>query len=389
MSRRDKPPSLRRFLSVITLYGIVLGSAVTKTREFLKRRGPELRQTLRVTIATGVAYVAFRLLDLQQGYWAVFTVLIVMQGSIGGTLGAATERMIGTLAGAVFGGLAAAFHSNTSVGVGIALVLVTFVTIWSAAVRPQLRVAPVTAAIMLLTEPAGAPVGEFVIDRIIEIGLGGLIGVLATVLIFPARSHAVVVARSVAVLTRITRLLVSEADALDRGEALIPSNEHPALRQALMAVEQAMKDAERERASRLADHRIPSAVPRTLWRVRNDLVAIGSALREPLPAPIAGTLAPAAAKLLRAEAELTERCAAALNAVTVVSRNDVAAAHLAFTETFSGLRQSGEMRALDFNAVGRTFGLAFTLDSLHRDLTDLADRIDEITTGVPERTATA
>lgn len=361
-------------------------SIAARTREFLMRRAPELRQTLRVTIAAAAAYAAYKSLGLQQGYWAVFTVIIVMQGSIGGTLGAATERMIGTLAGAVVGGLAAAFHSNTTIGVGIALVLVTGATVWGAAVRPQLRVAPVTAAIMLLTEPAGAPVEQFVLDRIIEIGMGGLIGVLAMVLIFPARSHAVVVARSVAVLRRIQKLLLSEADALERGEALVPSTEHPALRQALAAVEQALKDADRERASRLADHRIPPAIPRTLWRVRNDLVAIGGVLRTPLPPQVASTLAPAAARLLRAHAELTERCATALNAVTVVSRNDVTAAHLAFTETFSGLRQSGVMRALDFNAVGRVFGLAFTLDGLHRDLTDLADRIDEISTGIPERT---
>ncbi|MFX6778531.1 hypothetical protein ABTH52_20090, partial [Acinetobacter baumannii] len=86
--------------------------------------------------------------------------------------------------------------------------------------------------------------------------------------------------------------------------------------------------------------------PRTLWRVRNDLVAIGNVLREPLPAAIASTLAPAAAALLRAEAELTQRCANALDAVTVVPRTDLPAVHLAFTETFSGLRQSGVMRAL-------------------------------------------
>lgn len=365
-----------------------MSSAAAKTREFLTRRAPEMRQTIRVTVATGVAYIAYKLLGLQQGYWAVFTVLIVMQGSIGGTLGAATERMIGTLAGAVLGGLAAAFHSNTSTGIGVALVLVTCATVWGAAIRPQLRVAPVTAAIMLLTETTGAPVEQFVVDRIIEIGLGGLIGVLATVLIFPARSHAVVVARSVAVLTRVQRLLSSEADALERGEALIPSSEHPALRQALMAVEQAMKDADRERASRLADHRIPAAIPRTLWRVRNDLVAIGNVLREPLPAQIAAILAPTAARLLRAEAELASRCATALDTASKLSRNDVSAAYQAFTETFSGLRQSGEMRTLDFNAVGRTFGLAFTLDSLYRNLADLSDRIDEIAADIPERTAT-
>ncbi len=69
-----------------------MSSIAARTREFLTRRAPELRQTLRVTIATGAAYVAYKSLGLQQGYWAVFTVIIVMQGSIGGTLGAATER---------------------------------------------------------------------------------------------------------------------------------------------------------------------------------------------------------------------------------------------------------------------------------------------------------
>jgi hypothetical protein len=66
--------------------------------------------------------------------------------------------------------MAAAFHPHTTLGVGIALVLVTCATVWAAAIRPQLRVAPVTAAIVLLTDPAGAPVEQFVLDRIIEIG---------------------------------------------------------------------------------------------------------------------------------------------------------------------------------------------------------------------------
>ncbi|MBN9582682.1 MAG: FUSC family protein, partial [Afipia sp.] len=61
-------------------------SIVTRTREFWTRRKPELRQTLRVTVATAVAFVAYKLFGFEQGYWAIFTVLIVMQGSIGGTL---------------------------------------------------------------------------------------------------------------------------------------------------------------------------------------------------------------------------------------------------------------------------------------------------------------
>ena len=104
---------------------------------FWTRRGPELRQTLRVTVAAGAAFVAYKLLNLQQGYWAIFTVLIVMQGSIGGTLGAATERMIGTLAGAVLGGIAAALHDDSPYKLGTALVIVTGLEIGRASCRER------------------------------------------------------------------------------------------------------------------------------------------------------------------------------------------------------------------------------------------------------------
>lgn len=352
-----------------------------RLRNLLTRRASDLRQTVRVTVAVAAAYAVYKILDLQQGYWAVFTVLIVMQGSIGGTLGAAIDRMMGTIGGAVFGGIAVAMHTGTALSLGIVLVVVTALATLVAGIRPQLRTASVTAAILLLTAPPDVQATSFVIDRIVEIIIGGVIGVLATVLIFPARSHALVVARSALVLERIRKLLVSQAEAIERGEALAPSSEHFALRQSLSSVEQAMKDADRERASHLADHDIPPAVPRTLWRVRNDLVAVGATLNEPLPEKVTATLGPAAAALLSADAELAGRCASALRATRTVERGDSHLARLAFANTFDELRQTGVMGALDFDAVARVFGLGFTMERLHRDLSDLADRIDEIATG--------
>lgn len=352
-----------------------------RLRSLLTRRASDLRQMVRVTIAVAAAYATYKILDLQQGYWAVFTVLIVMQGSIGGTLGAAIDRMIGTIGGAIFGGIAVAMHTGTALSLGIVLVVVTALATLAAAIRPQLRTASVTAAILLLTAPPDVQATSFVIDRIVEITIGGVIGVLATVLIFPARSHALVVARSATVLERIQKLLVSQAEAIERGEALTPSTEHFALRQALSGVEQAMKDADRERASRLADHDIPPPVPRTLWRVRNDLVAVGATLNEPLSKKVAATLGPAAAALLRAEASVAGRCAIALRASKTVERGDGHLARLAFANTFDELRQTGVMQTLDFDTASRVFGLGFTMERLHRDLSDLADHIDEIATG--------
>jgi uncharacterized membrane protein YccC len=331
-----------------------------------------------VIAATAAAFAAYKTLGLHEGYWAVFTVLIVMQASIGGTLGAATDRLLGTLLGAVLGGIGAAFGRTDTVELGLVLVTVTGIAALVASIRPRLRIAPVTAAIMLLSAPPGAPVELFVRDRIIEIGLGGVIGVLAAMLILPARSHGVVIARTLAVLSHIEAMLRAQADALTAGLALPSSPQHGALRQALAAVELAMKDADRERASRLADHGIPASVPRTLWRIRNDLVLSGRALDEPLPPAAMAALARPSAAMLTAHAALAARCSAALRNGGTVERGDVETCYRTFGTALDVFRRSDAAATLDFEASGRVFGLAFAAGRLHRDLLDLAGRVDEI-----------
>ncbi len=344
----------------------------------IKANADSLRQTVRVIAGTAAAFAAYKTLGLHEGYWAVFTVLIVMQASIGGTLGAATDRLLGTLLGAVLGGIGAALGRTDTLELGLVLVTVTGIAALVASVRPRLRIAPVTAAIMLLSAPPGSSVEIFVRDRIIEIGLGGMIGVLAAMLILPARSHGVVIARTLAVLSHIERMLRAQADALTTGLALPSSPEHAALRHALAAVELAMKDADRERASRLADHGIPAAVPRTLWRIRNDLVLSGRALDEPLPPAAMAALAKPSAAMLIAHAALATRCSEALRTRGKVDRGDVEACYRMFGTALDLFRRSEAAATLDFDASGRVFGLAFAAGRLHRDLLDLAGRVDEI-----------
>lgn len=335
---------------------------------------------------TAAAFAVYQAFALPQGYWAVFTVIIVMQGSLGGTLGASTDRMLGTLLGAVVGGAAATLRPHGAAGLGVALVASVGLTAVAAALRPRFKVAPVTAAIMLLSSSGGLRPETAAVFRVAEIALGGLIGVLAAAFVLPARSRALVSERAAAVLDRLAVLFHHHAEALESGRGLDPHPDHAALRAALGAVEAALADAELERSSRLGDHRVPPAVPRTLWRVRNDLVSVGRAADRPLPAPVAGALGPAAATLLRAEAELAGRCAAALRAGTSAPRGDIAARHDAFEAAFGELRRAGLTRGLDFDAAGRVFGLAFALESLHRNLAELAERVDEMGAGRPERT---
>ncbi|QJU57919.1 FUSC family protein [Sphingomonas sp. AP4-R1] len=343
----------------------------------LDRYGSQLRQAARVLIGCALTYTAYRMLHLAQGYWAVFTVIIVLQGSIATTLGAALDRLFGTIAGALIGGIATVAIQHGDVTIGVALVVVVGITAFAAAVRPQLKVAPVTAAILLLTQPQGMPVLHFVIDRIVEIALGGLIGVAVSVLVFPARSQPLVIARAAAVLEQMQRILGVLAAAVgDTGTPAL-AGEHGPLRAALGAVEQAARDAERERASGLAYGAPPPVIARALWRIRNDLILVARAIDLPLPAPAAHLIAAPATALLAAEAEYAGRCATALRAGTAAATGDEQPLYQAFEEAFGSLRQSGLIRTMDFADAGRVFGLAFAIEILHRDLADLGGRLGQ------------
>jgi len=341
----------------------------------------DLSQAVRLMAAVGVAFAVYELFRLPQGYWAVFTVIIVMQGSIGGTLDASVDRMFGTAAGALVGGTAAALVPHTSWALGTALVVCVGATALLAASKPRFKVAPITVAIMLLSSSGGMNPVDAALFRVLEIGVGGVLGVLATLFVLPARSGPRVAALAATALDRMVGMLTAFAKALDAGVTLEIRPDHGELRRELTAVEAAMADAEREHVSRLARHAIPAALPRTLWRIRTDLVSVERATGSALPLEVAPTLGPAAARLLRAEAALAGRCAAGLRQDSAVERQDIASRHDDFDAVFAGLRAGGRMRSLDFDAAGRVFSLAFALQGLHRDLNDLANRVDELATG--------
>jgi len=365
----------------VTAWRVIARQALTT----LRSSGSEARQALRVMVGTALAFAVYRAFDMPQGYWAVFTVVIVMQGSIGGTLSASIDRAKGTALGAAVGAAAALLHPHTPVGLGAAMTVAVGITAYAASLYPSLKVAPVTAVIMLIT-PQGVAISplESAAFRVLEIVIGGVVGVLAMVLIFPARSTALVVAKVQAILDLMAEVMEGYAASM-AGAAQAAPDTTPGgdvqlrIRTGLAAVEAAMADADRERSTRLGAHRLSDALPRTLWRVRNDGVSVSRALA-PLPEVVAAVIGPAVTALMRAEAAFMRRCGEALAAGGRVDRGERDLALAAFETAMADLRRSGVTHDLDFDAVGHVFGLAFALESLHRNLTDLADRIDEAMT---------
>ncbi len=360
---------------------------------FLSTHRAEARHTARVMTAVLAAYILYATLDLPQGYWAVFTTLIVMQASIGGTVGASVDRMYGTVLGAVVGGGAAALRTLSPVGLsptglGVALVLSAGFTAYVAMLRPNMKVAPVTAAIMLLSSAGKLGPLHAAAYRVVEIGIGSVIGVAATLLIFPARSRKVVAERTGSVLASLAELLGHYAQWLERAEvepleALHPL--HDRIRAEIGTVEQAVNDTERERAARLGYHHLSPATPRTLWRVRSEAIAIGRALRTPWPQALRGRLAEPGARMLRADAVFLEACRTALQANATVTRGELAIRHDEVQAAVATLRSERLTQALDLDTVGALFSFAFALESLYGHLGDLADRIDEAALGRPTR----
>jgi uncharacterized membrane protein YccC len=354
---------------------------IAKAREAatdLLSRGAEVRQTVRVMAGTVLAFAIYRVFNLPQGYWAVFTVVIVMQASIGGTLAASIDRTKGTALGAVVGAFAAWVHPPTTIGLGAAMTLAVGLTAFLAAIRPSLKVAPVTAVIMLII-PVGTSISPLVAAgyRVLEIVIGGVIGVGATLLIFPARSTSVVSAKTQEALGLMGDVLDGyAADLSGRTSAQDHEAVQMRIRNTLTAIETAMTDAGLERSSRLDSHGLTQALPRTLWRVRNDVISVSRALG-PLPPNIADVIAARTAELMTGEAAFMRQCGSALLATTRVDRRGREEALTAFEAAMEALRRSRATHDLDFDAVGHVFGLGFALESLHRNMTDLADRIDE------------
>lgn len=334
-----------------------------------------LAQTLRVMVACLATYGLTGLLGLKQGYWAIFTVLIVMQGSLGATATAAFDRLIATIAGAVLGGVVVMATPRDPVAVGASLIVMSGVLTFAAVRQPRLRGAALTSAIVLLTRSPDIPVGIFVIDRIIEITLGGAIGVMASRFILPVRSRGAMIARFCEILNTMAQLLNAQADAVARGEALVSAEANIALRQSLVATEAVLNDARRERAMGLVREDVSDGIPRTLWRIRNGIAQISQILRTPFPPTAMAIVGPAVEGMLRAHAQSAQDAASALSDGAAPVQDSQAAE--AFERAFVTLQHSDEARAIPFDEMGRVFGMAFSLRRMQQDFHDLGERIAE------------
>jgi uncharacterized membrane protein YccC len=351
--------------------------------DWLAQHRPEAGLTLRMSAAGLIAFAAAHLIGLTQIYWAVLTAVIVTQASIGGSLKAMIDRFLGTIGGAGWGvavTLAIPHHGVLATGFALAVALVPLAAV--VAFRPSYRIAPVTAAIVLLAYPnQGGGVVEAALERVFEIGLGSVVALGVLLVVAPARAHELLCSAGQDALVQMAeqvKLLLGAATApLDPAAV---QELHDRIRAAVERAAAAAGEVDRERRSYITAAPDPDPLVRTLRRLSHDLIIIARAL---LPAPLTET---AATRLAQPVATIAAALAAAFTQIgaALASRSDppdlaaVAQALAGFEAELSALRRDGVTRALPEEAVERIFGLAFGFEQIGRNLAELAGRVREL-----------
>jgi uncharacterized membrane protein YccC len=348
---------------------------------WLGRRRAELRLALRVTVAGVSTYALATALGLPQGYWAVFTSVIIIQASVGGSLKATVDRLIGTISGGAYGAIVATLIPHTQpVTLGVALAVALAPLAILSALNAAFRVAPVTAIIVLLGA-VGQHTGPVMsaLERVMEISLGSFVGLAVTLLVLPARAHGVLTTaagRTLDLLAQLMPLLL--AGLTERCDVAAIQDLLDKVRVAMTRLETATDEAIRERRSHLTDEPDPEPFLRTLLRLRHDLVMIRRATTEPLPEPIRTRLAPALADVSAAAASFQRDTGVALAERRAAPPLDaVEAAFHGFSEALMALRGEGLIRALPVDDVGRLYAFSFGLEQLRQHFGDLFNRTAE------------
>jgi uncharacterized membrane protein YccC len=341
----------------------------------LRRRRVQLALAVRTTIAAMVALALAQLLHMPLPLWAVITAVIVTQMSVGRSLKASFDYLVGTLGGAVYGGaVAVLIPHNSEIALLAVLALVIAPLAFIATVNPRFAAAPVTAIIVLLLPQLthGSAISS-AIDRVLEVALGGVTGAIVSVILLPSNAHPLIVAAAARTLNLMAgalgELLAGLAEGLDF-EALHRIQD--GIGQALAKMNEVGAEAEHERAAGLAVGPDTGPLLRMLLRLRHDLVMIGRAATAPLPEPFRTRLAPALAQAGAATADYLRASAAALQAKrTPPPLEAIDTALRGYAAEIEALRREALTRSLSAEDLERLFALGFALEQIRNNLKDL------------------
>ena len=142
---------------------------------------------LKTACAAVLAYVTTTLFNLEFGYWAVISTVIVMQIYVADSVEMCLYRFSGTSIGALIGVLVLLIIPKNNLFIGIALFFTIGFCSFLTRYKARYRMAAITVVIIIMTGIDAENIFVFGISRVFEITIGIFCAFLVSVLIFPKR----------------------------------------------------------------------------------------------------------------------------------------------------------------------------------------------------------
>jgi uncharacterized membrane protein YccC len=341
----------------------------------LRGNKTQLSLAIRLAVAAVAAYAIAKALHLMLPLWAVLTSLIVTQMSVGRSLKATRDYMLGTVGGAVYGGAIAMLIPHSGEGGLLALLVLAVAPMaFIGAINPSLSAATVTAVIVLLVPAMNhANPLDSTIDRLFEVTVGALTGLVVSFLVLPSRAVSQIRINAAQLLELLAAAFAELLAGLTRGldnDALHRIQD--GIGTAMASLHATGLEAERERATHLSSGPDTGPLLRTIQRLRHDVVMIGRASVVPLPANVQARLARPLSDVSKAIVDYMRAAAVSLrNASGTVEIRPVDAALQAYAAEVAALRSEGLIRGVPADVAERFFALGFSLEQMRQNLNDL------------------
>jgi uncharacterized membrane protein YccC len=353
-------------------------------------RRVHLALALRVTLAAIVALVVAQAVNIPLPLWTVLTAVIVTQMSVGRSLKASADYLMGTIGGAIYGGLVAIVIPHDT---ELALLVVLFIAVAPlalfAATRPNMNVVPITAIIVLLV-PTITHTTPFysAVFRVIEVALGAFVGLLVSFIVLPSSAHRQmrqIASRTLDLMARaLVALLAGLRQGLDDDEL---HRLQDGIGQSLDELNTIGVEAERERRARLSREPETGPLRRTLLRLRHDLVIVGRTAGVAMPDEIRQRLQPRLDAIANTAATyMRANGVALLSHLAPSPLEPFETALQAYADEIAAMRREGVTRALSGEATERFFATGFALEQMHQNFVDLERVVREWGPAIEEET---
>jgi uncharacterized membrane protein YccC len=217
------------------------------------------------------------------------------------------------------------------------------------------------------------------IDRVLEVAVGAITGLLVSFLVLPSRAHSQIrwsAAHAVELMAAaLDKLMSGLTDNLDK-QALHGLQD--GIGAALVELNILGAEAERERAARLSAGPDTGPLLRTMLRLRHDLVIIGRASIAPLPGDLQ-------ARLVEPLTHVNDTMVGHLRIIAAALRTSGGAPTItavnhaldAYRDEIVMIRRDGLTKGLPGEVTERFFALGFALEQMRQNLKDLERCVSE------------